>query len=285
MPETSRLSNSAGQRGSLQGHFDPFPPPRLNGWCRFSLPTFGGATGNGRDAPIAVTGKARWIGSCRARNGRSSRGIAAIGTAPALIYFVELASRGATVVLFQENRKPDGFMPALNHRHARLDDVPRLNGLIDAAIEELQRGFLTPMQVEASGALMGIDTQLIEDGTYFLVEAGQVPVGCGGWSRRATLYGGDHSPGREPKLRDPGIDPARVLCTAPRFARKGIGRLILGLCEDAAAAEGFLRIELVATLAGEPLYAACGYQVVDRFEDTRGGIAVPLVKMGRDLRA
>jgi len=178
-------------------------------------------------------------------------------------------------------------MPALNHRRARLDDVPRLNGLINAAIGELQRGFLTPVQVEASRALMGIDTQLIEDGTYFVVEAGEVPVGCGGCSRRATLYGGDHSPGREPKLLDPAIDAARVraMYTAPQFARKGIGRLVLGLCEAAAAAEGFLRIELVATLAGEPLYAACGYQVVDRFEDTRGGIAVPLVNMGKDLRA
>ena len=175
----------------------------------------------------------------------------------------------------------------LNRRHARLDDLPRLNGLIDAAIGELQRGFLTPMQVEASRALMGIDTQLIEDRTYFLVEACEVPVGCGGWSRRATLYGGDHSPGREPKLLDPGIDAARVraMYTAPQFARTGIGRLILGLCEDAAAAEGFVRIELAATLAGEPLYAACGYQVINRFEDTRGGIAVPLVKMGKDLGA
>jgi GNAT superfamily N-acetyltransferase len=156
---------------------------------------------------------------------------------------------------------------------------------MDAAIEMLQRGFLTPEQIASSRALMGLDTQLIEDETYFVIEAAGVLAGCGGWSRRATLYGGDHSPGRESAQLDPASDAARVraMYTAPAFARRGVGRLILGLCEAAAAAEGFRRVELAATLAGEPLYTACGYHPIDRFEDARGGVRVPLVRMGKAL--
>jgi GNAT superfamily N-acetyltransferase len=176
-------------------------------------------------------------------------------------------------------------MPAFTQRPARIDDIPAIRVLMDAAIGELQRGFLTREQIAASRALMGLDTQLIEDGTYFVVEAKAALAGCGGWSRRATLYGGDHSPGREPAVLDPARDAARVraMYTAPEFARLGVGRMILRLCEAAAAAEGFRRVELAATLAGEPLYAACGYRAIERFEDSRGGIAVPLVRMDKAL--
>jgi GNAT superfamily N-acetyltransferase len=173
-------------------------------------------------------------------------------------------------------------MPGFTHRPACADDIPAIKALMDAAIGELQRGFLTAEQIAASRAVMGLDTQLIADGTYFLVEAGSALAGCGGWSRRATLYGGDHSPGRVPALLNPARDAARVraMYTAPAFTRRGVGRLILGLCEAAAAAEGFRRVELAATLAGEPLYIACGYREVVRFDETSGAIPVPLDGQG-----
>src|SRR6185437_6428237 len=128
-----------------------------------------------------------------------------------------------------------------------------------AAIVELQRAFLTPAQIVASRTIMGLDRQLIADATYFVVEADGRLAGCGGWSRRATLYGGDHSPGRDAALLDPASDPARVraMYTHPELVRRGVGRLILQLCEAAARAEGFTRLELMATLSGRPLYESC----------------------------
>ena len=106
-----------------------------------------------------------------------------------------------------------------------------LAALMARAIGELQRGFLSPAEIEASRAVMGLDTQLIDDGTYFVVESGGAVAGCGGWSRRATLFGGDHSAGRDAALLDPAKDAARVraMYTAPEFARRGVGRLILEL--------------------------------------------------------
>ena len=121
---------------------------------------------------------------------------------------------------------------AFTHRLATRADLPALTALMAAAIGELQRGFLSEDQIAASRAIMGLDTQLIDDGTYFVVLEGAAVAGCGGWSRRATLYGGDHSPGRDAALLDPATDAARVraMYTAPAFARRGVGRLILTLC-------------------------------------------------------
>ncbi len=155
------------------------------------------------------------------------------------------------------------------------------------AIGVLQRGFLTDTQIEASRQIMGLDTQLILDGTYFVVHEGNVLAGCGGWSRRATLYGGDHFGGRNARLLDPATEPARIraMYTAPAFVRRGVGRLILSLCEAAAAAEGFTRAEMGATLAGVPLYEACGYGALEQMADRVGGVEVPLVRMGKSLPA
>jgi len=152
---------------------------------------------------------------------------------------------------------------------------------MDLAIGELQKPFLTEAEIASSRAIMGLDTQLIEDGTYFLVEADRQVAGCGGWSRRATLYGSDQSPGRNAAMLDPARDAARVraMYTHPAFTRRGIGRLILKLCEEAARKEGFARAELMATLAGAPLYRACGYEVVEPVNDDRGGVPVPLLRM------
>jgi GNAT superfamily N-acetyltransferase len=160
-------------------------------------------------------------------------------------------------------------------------DVPALTVLMDAAIVELQRSYLDDSQILSSRAIMGIDTELIDDGTYFVVELGSDIAGCGGWSRRATLYGGNQTPGRDSKLLDPSVDPARVraMYTNPEYARRGVGRLILSLCEAAAAAEGFTRLELMSTLSGEPLYTAYGFRPLERLEDSTGGVPVPLVRM------
>lgn len=171
------------------------------------------------------------------------------------------------------------------HRLAIRDDVPALTLLMEAAIAELQRAFLSDAQIAASRTIMGLDTQLIDDGTYFVVEQDRAMAGCGGWSRRATHYGGDHSPGRDAALLDPTKDAARVraMYTHPAFVRRGVGRLILSLCEDAARADGFTRVELMATMAGEPLYRACGYRAIQRVVDDRGGAPVPLQRMGKRL--
>lgn len=173
----------------------------------------------------------------------------------------------------------------LSHRLATAADAPALDALAEAAIAGHLPAVLTPAQVAASRAIMGLDRQLIADGTYFVVEEDSALAGCGGWSRRATMYGGDHSPGRDAALLDPARDAARVraMYTAPAFARRGIGRLILELCEDAARAEGFRRLELAATLSGLPLYEASGFRAIEAFEDDRGGAPVPLVRMGKAI--
>jgi GNAT superfamily N-acetyltransferase len=171
------------------------------------------------------------------------------------------------------------------HRLARRDDMGAMAALMAASIGTLQKPYLNEAQIEASRILMGLDTQLVKDRTYFVVEQDGEIVGCGGWSRRATHYGGDQTPGRDARLLDPAVDAARVraMYTHPKFARRGIGRLILSLCESAARAEGFGRVELVATMAGEPLYRACGYEAVEPLVDGRGGSDVPLLRMRKAL--
>lgn len=170
-------------------------------------------------------------------------------------------------------------------RLATAEDAPAISELMELAIAELQKGFLTPEQVESSRAGMGLDLQLIEDDTYFCVEDGGVLVGCGGWSRRATLYGGNHSAGRDPRLLDPATERARIraMYTHPDHTRKGIGRLILDTAEDAARAEGFKELEMAATMSGKPLYLACGYQVESEWFDENGAVPVPLATMWKAL--
>jgi GNAT superfamily N-acetyltransferase len=174
---------------------------------------------------------------------------------------------------------------ALRTRLARLDELDTLKDLMELSIGELLKPFLSAAEIASSRTIMGLDTQLIRDGTYFVVEENGVLAGCGGWSRRATMYGGDVSPGRDPALLDPGKDPARVraMYTHPAFTRRGVGRMILAACEAAARAEGFTRAELVATMAGLPLYLACGYQTTEGFSDDRGGVPVPLARMSKAL--
>jgi GNAT superfamily N-acetyltransferase len=175
----------------------------------------------------------------------------------------------------------------LTHRVATLDDLDTIRVVVRRAIEQLQSGFLTPEQVAASHQVMGVDTQLLRDGTYILLLAGDRIAGCGGWSYRRTLFGGDASViAREPETLNPLIDAARIraMYTDPDFTRRGIGRRVLELCERAAWDAGFRRTEMMATMAGEPLYRSCGYERLNGpILASADNTTVPLVQMGRVL--
>ena len=140
----------------------------------------------------------------------------------------------------------------------------------------------------AIGPVFGVDRQLIRDGTFFVVEHDGKIVGCGGWSKRKTLYGGDRERVGEDEQLDPKRDSARIRAffVHPVWARRGIGRSILTTCERAAFEAGFQKAELVATLAGEPLYASFGYTVAERYEaPMTGGLSLPVVRMTKSLKA
>lgn len=180
----------------------------------------------------------------------------------------------------------------LRFRLAVLEDAPRLRILIEASVRGLQAGDYSPSQIEqALGTWLGLDTQLIADGTYLAVEdpsadaaPGAMPriIACGGWSRRKTPYGSDHRPGRDDTSLDPRIDAAKIRAffVHPDYARQGIGSRILALCEEAARAEGFTRFEMGATLTGIPLYRRHGYTEQERVElPLANGESLPIVRM------
>ena len=168
-----------------------------------------------------------------------------------------------------------------------MGDLPELRALMALSIRALIGAYLDPAGVEASFEIMGVDSQLVEDRTYFVVECEGRIAGCGGWSRRATVFGGDHSTGRDARLLDPAVEPARVraMYTHPDFVRRGIGRLVLSLCEAAAAREGFRSLELVATVAGEPLYSAYGFIVLERITVPTSTVTVPCARMAKPMAA
>lgn len=176
---------------------------------------------------------------------------------------------------------------AFTHRIATEADLPMLRALMTRAIEHLQSDFLSPEQITASHKVMGLDSQLVADRTYFVIEENGVAAGCGGWSFRATLYGGDESVvAREPARLDPAHDAAKVraMYTDPAFARRGVGRLLLALCEDTARNAGFKRVELMATAAGMPLYTAAGYVPAAEPQAPKiGDVSVPLLRMSKQL--
>ena len=171
----------------------------------------------------------------------------------------------------------------LTHRLAQIEDLGALHALMGRAIDHLQDAFLSPEQVQASRQVMGLDSQLVKDQTYFLIESGDRIVGCGGWSWRATLFGGDDSiVAREPAPLDPDTDAAKIraMYVDPDFARRGIGSMILKLCEGAVLEAGFGRAEMMATLAGVPLYRACGYVEIEQVRVvSSNGITIPLIRM------
>jgi GNAT superfamily N-acetyltransferase len=174
-------------------------------------------------------------------------------------------------------------------------DVPILRELIDASVRGLQAGDYTPTQIESAlVTVFGVDSQLIEDGTYLVAEVRDdadariqpVITGCGGWSKRKTLYGSDHWTGREDELLDPRVDAAKIRAffIHPDWARRGIGTIILQACEDAAAAAGFTRCEMGATLTGVKLFGARGYVAIENISvPLKNGEGLPVVRMAKQL--
>jgi GNAT superfamily N-acetyltransferase len=170
-------------------------------------------------------------------------------------------------------------------------DVPGLRLVIEASVRGLQTGFYSPGQIEgALTSVYGVDSTLIEDGTYFAVEvlrgAEVTLAACGGWSKRKTLYGGDQFSGREDSLLDPVRDAAKIRAffVHPEWARRGIGGLILEACERAAREAGFSRLEMGATLSGVDFYRAKGYEAIENQEVQLGnGERLPIVRMGKSF--
>ena len=171
-------------------------------------------------------------------------------------------------------------------RPARESDIPALATLIEVSVRALQAPDYSPEQREgALGTVFGVDSQLISDGTYFVVEAGSGELaGCGGWSKRKTLFGGDKASVREDNLLDPRTDAAKIRAffVHPDWARQGIGTRILDACERAALEAGFRRFELGATLTGERLYQVRGYAPVERIDvPLLNGASLPIIRMAK----
>ncbi len=175
----------------------------------------------------------------------------------------------------------------LNLRAATLEDRDALRALIDASARELSRSDYSPEQVE--GALQGtfgVDSQLILDGTYFVVADSTRVVGCGGWSYRRTLFGGDKRAQRDPGELDPRTDAAKIRAffVDPAYARRGIASLLLEKCESEARQRGFSRVELMSTLPGLRLYLARGYSAAERIQyAVAPGVAIEFVPMSKKL--
>ncbi|GEP42917.1 GNAT family N-acetyltransferase [Brevifollis gellanilyticus] len=172
-------------------------------------------------------------------------------------------------------------------RLAQDEDIAALEALIPMSVRVLQASVYSAAQMEAAlGPVFGVDRQLVDDGTYFVVEHSGIIIGCGGWSRRRAVFGGDGSRLADEAVLDPAHDPARIRAffVHPDWARCGIGRAVLVACEAAIVAAGFRRGVLVATLTGEPLYASCGYTVAERYEvPLFGGLTLPVVRMEKSF--
>lgn len=173
-------------------------------------------------------------------------------------------------------------------RLATIEDIPALGELIPQSVRLLSIGLYTPQQIESALIhVFGVDTQLIIDQTYYVVESEERIVGCGGWSKRRTLYGGDQAKEDGPDtLLDPRTEAARIRAffVHPEFARQGIGSSIMNACEGAARAAGFTVLELAATLPGVPLYKRFGYHAVEPFEiELPDGVTLPVVRMQKTL--
>jgi GNAT superfamily N-acetyltransferase len=178
-------------------------------------------------------------------------------------------------------------------RKAVSTDAPRLREVIEASVRGLQAGDYSSSQIEGSlKTVYGVDSQLIADGTYFVAEVddqeqGSIIVGCGGWSKRKTLYGGDQYAGREDSLLDPARDAAKIRAffINPRWARPGIGSLILEACESAACGAGFTRLEMGATLSGVAFYRAKGYVAAESQAVPLGnGETLAIIRMTKPMR-
>jgi len=171
-------------------------------------------------------------------------------------------------------------------RPATRADIPQLSQVIERSARELQREDYTDRQIESAiETIFGVDTTLIDDGTYLVVEIESEIVACGGWSKRKTLFGGDRWTQREDDLLDPAVDAAKIRAffVHPAWARRGLGTLLLESCENAARAAGFRRFEMGATLTGVHLYERRGYKEVERIGVLlASGETLPVVRMVKD---
>lgn len=172
-------------------------------------------------------------------------------------------------------------------RKATLDDRVAIQELVAESARLLSREYYRDVQIEAAiASVFGVDTDLIHDGTYFVAEAQGTLVGCGGWSKRKTLFGGDQYAIRDEGRLDPALEPAKIRAffIHPDHARKGIARKILQTCENEAQNEGFKALELMATLPGVPFYEAEGYSAGLPFElELNQGIVLELLRMRKQL--
>jgi GNAT superfamily N-acetyltransferase len=172
-------------------------------------------------------------------------------------------------------------------RLATADDIPAIQSLISASVRGLSVGVYSPAEIEESlVSVFGVDSQLLEDGTYFVIDCGGEIAASGGWSKRATLYGGDQTKRGSDPLLDPGTDAARIRAfyVAPHWARRGFARLLYQACERAALSAGFRRFQLGATLPGVPLYEALGFHALDRADyPMRFGLTLGIVRMERQI--
>lgn len=172
-------------------------------------------------------------------------------------------------------------------RGATMADVPALQELIEQSVRGLSTGHYTVAQIDAAlNEVFGVDTQLIADGTYYVIDGSSGPAATGGWSARRTLFGGDQMKQAEDPLLDPAVDAARIRAffVHPDWARRGLARQLYDACERAASAAGFRRLELMATLPGVPLYHALGFTEIEHVVLTlSSGVSVPFVRMGRDI--
>ncbi len=172
-------------------------------------------------------------------------------------------------------------------RPATTDDVPAIRALIADSVRVLSRGFYTERQAESAlRHVFGVDSQLIADGSYYVIEDDEGLAAAGGWSRRKHLYGGDQAKALEDPLVDAATEPARIRAffVAPRAARRGLGRRLYEHCVSAAREHGFSRLELVATMPGVPLYAALGFEMGEQYSLTLpDGVELPLARMSRPI--
>jgi len=171
-------------------------------------------------------------------------------------------------------------------RPARPDDVPALEALIARSGLGLSGGFYTDEQAAAiTRHVYGVDSQLIADGTYFVIEREGVPVACGGWSKRSTLFGGDRAKADADPLLDPATQAGRIRAffVDPSCARQGLATMLLTHCERMAALDGFSELEMAATMPGVPFYRDAGYATVEEFTIAPGGVEVRLARMRKRL--
>jgi len=178
-------------------------------------------------------------------------------------------------------------MPSMLPRLATPHDVQDIRALIERSVRALSLGFYTPVEFEAAlEHVFGVDTQLIADGTYYVIDSPSGLAAAGGWSKRRTLYGGDQMKDTQDPLLDSAKDAARIRAffVDPLWARRGLGTRLYQVCADAAQTAGFRTLELMATAPGEPLYERLGFMVVERVElPLPGGVSLKMARMSRDI--